>query len=531
MKKILIVIIIVIIALMFFIINKEPNVIVDNQSGEQTEIVENPIEMEKIDLEPLTPYIFEDGYIHGITIIDTKLYDIDDTTKELATIKAKTNVSVFIEDNEDYYKVEYDNKIGFVSKNDAKYFTFNSSDKYVLGIDVSGFNYKREFYTKEDFELYLLNNNMNYAIIRLGGRGYGKAGNMYLDEKVDVFVEACEYLGVPYGFYFLDEALTEQEIEDEYNYIKDGLAKYSNNKFGCLPLTIDMENQHGDGRADDIWPERVELLNSLIDKFKQDDIEIMIYANGARIETYLKDVNCVYWTAAYTLDGNIPKVFYDDFIKNEEKKNKNNPSNIENSILNHRINLSDTDTIWYSDEYLNKVVGWQFTESAAPNDGISGNIDLNLFKTEYIYERISSIINKIDEEEKSGSGTLKSTEDINLQDVDGKGKNYKFTYNGEEFTAKFSVDTWKIIDSYKITNQIDIAIICQALINEHSIPSKDRTSYRTIKDLVYEWVQHNVAYRILPDDNSWKKNAKDVDLDPDDQGRSLQEMYEARTNK
>ena len=54
-------------------------------------------------------------------------------------------------------------------------------------------------------------------------------------------------------------------------------------------------------------------------------------------------------------------------------------------------------------------------------------------------------------------------------------------------------------------------------------------SYRTVDDLVYEWQQHNLAYTILPDDNSWKEHAKDVDLNPDDQGKSLEEMYEDRT--
>jgi hypothetical protein len=143
-------------------------------------------------------------------------------------------------------------------------------------------------------------------------------------------------------------------------------------------LFIDAENQHGDGRADNIWDERVHLINILIDDFQKDNIDCMLYANGARIETYFKDVNCKYWTAAYTLDDKIPKYFYNDWIKSEEEKNKKDPSNIENSILNTKVNLGDTETIWYSDSYLDKVAAWQFTESAAPLDGIKGTLDLNL---------------------------------------------------------------------------------------------------------------------------------------------------------
>ena len=92
---------------------------------------------------------------------------------------------------------------------------------------------------------------------------------------------------------------------------------------------------------------------------------------------------------------------------------------------------------------------------------------------------------------------LKNVEDINLHDIDGKGTNYIFTYREEDFSAKFVKDTWHITDSYKIRNEKDLAIICQALIDIHPIPSSDGTSYRTVEDLVYEWKQHNIAYILL----------------------------------
>ena len=124
---------------------------------------------------------------------------------------------------------------------------------------------------------------------------------------------------------------------------------------------------------------------------------------------------------------------------------------------------------------------------------------------------------------------LSTTKDINLRDLDGNKTNYIFTYNNENFSAKYTKDNWHIEDSYKITNAKDIGLICQVLIDVHPIHGKDMKSYRTVDDLVYEWQQHNLAYTILPDDNSWKEHAKDVDLNPDDQGKSLEEMYEDRT--
>lgn len=142
-------------------------------------------------------------------------------------------------------------------------------------------------------------------------------------------------------------------------------------------------------------------------------------------------------------------------------------------------------------------------------------------------------INNDDTVQESGyeesTSVLKSSKDINLKDIDGKGTNYVFTYKGENFNAKYTKDNWKIYNSYKITNGQDIAYICKALIDVHPIHGKDMKSYRTVDDLVYEWQQHNLAYNLLPDDNSWKSHAKDVDLDPADQGKSIAEIYEART--
>ena len=120
---------------------------------------------------------------------------------------------------------------------------------------------------------------------------------------------------------------------------------------------------------------------------------------------------------------------------------------------------------------------------------------------------------------------------IELQDLDGKQTNFSFTYQGETFKASFGNESWHIVNSYKIKKEEDIKAICQALIQQHPVLGRDRESYRTAEDMTYEWLQHNLAYEVLPEGNRWKEHAKDVDLDPEDQGRSLQEMYEARTGK
>ena len=128
-------------------------------------------------------------------------------------------------------------------------------------------------------------------------------------------------------------------------------------------------------------------------------------------------------------------------------------------------------------------------------------------------------------------GLLSSEKDIDLRDTDGGGENYLFDYNGKEFKAKFSDGCWTIFDSYKIINGKDLVIICRALNSIHPVHGSDLESYRTPEDMAYEWEQHNIAYVILPKDDPWREHAKDVDIDPEDQGRSFEEIYEDRTGK
>ena len=122
-------------------------------------------------------------------------------------------------------------------------------------------------------------------------------------------------------------------------------------------------------------------------------------------------------------------------------------------------------------------------------------------------------------------------QNIEIKQLDNTGTNYTFIYNNENFYAIYSKDNWKIIDSYKIKNTEDMAIICESLIDIYPIHGSDMVSYRTIEDLVKEWVQHNLAYEILSKDSPWKESAKDVDFNPEDEGKNIIDMYKSRINK
>ncbi|MBP3255125.1 MAG: phosphotransferase [Clostridia bacterium] len=283
------------------------------------------------------------------------------------------------------YTIKYNEQIGRIEKDAVSYFVLDSKEREPLMLDVSQFNIagkeseenpNKNFQNEKDFELFVLNNDIQYVYIRLGGRGWGQKGVLYYDDEAPRYIEACEYLGVPYGFYFLDEALNDEEIIEEVNFVKEFLDK-NKTKMNILPLALDLEYQSGKGRADNIWEERTVLLNKLIDEFNKIGVNCIIYSNGARIEKYIKGVNTMFWVAMYPQDDIIPQDSYGSVVKiNQLEEELNQMSNA--SIIDKILNKGGTDVKKYSDEFLNKVLGWQFTESGASKDGIEDYIDLSV---------------------------------------------------------------------------------------------------------------------------------------------------------
>ena len=70
-----------------------------------------------------------------------------------------------------------------------------------------------------------------------------------------------------------------------------------------------------------------------------------------------------------------------------------------------------------------------------------------------------------------------TADDLGFKNVDSIGSKYEFTYGGEVFTAIYTPDNWKIIDSYKIEKESDILLICKILVAEHPVHGKDMISH------------------------------------------------------
>lgn len=80
------------------------------------------------------------------------------------------------------------------------------------------------------------------VILRCAYRGYG-SGKIVADSKFKEYAEACKRVGLPFGIYFMSQAINETEAIEEAVYSVNMAKKYG----ATLPIFIDSED--GDGTA------------------------------------------------------------------------------------------------------------------------------------------------------------------------------------------------------------------------------------------------------------------------------------------
>lgn len=303
---------------------------------------------------------------HAVTLVDNvEVYSSKTKKKKTETLEIGTDTyileSITNKDGDKLYKIKTGKKVGYVSQKDIGYYTEAKDDKELM-VDVSQFNLKNNFKSIGQFKAFLINNNIKYVYIRAGGRGYGQAGKFYYDDNYKEYADACEYLNVPFGFYFLEEAITSEEVDEEVKFISNFLEenKYNNN---VLPVALDVEKHVEAGRADGIWETRYELINELINKLQKKKIDSILYSNAVLASTYLTKVNAKMWLAYYPETDSIP-YSWDMLANKEEVKNTN---------------------------IMDKLISWQFTETGVKNK-ISEKVDISTTKKNF-YKEDKSITN------------------------------------------------------------------------------------------------------------------------------------------
>lgn len=87
------------------------------------------------------------------------------------------------------------------------YLTCNT-EWYLLGIDVSKYQGRIDWQQVKDA-------GMSFAMIRVGFRGYGQAGNMVADDMAQINYRGAKDAGLKVGAYFFSQATTPEEAVEE----------------------------------------------------------------------------------------------------------------------------------------------------------------------------------------------------------------------------------------------------------------------------------------------------------------------------
>lgn len=166
-------------------------------------------------------------------------------------------------------------------------------------IDLSKYNVVSDFGTVASI--------VDGVIIRAGYRGYG-SGKVVQDAKFVESAQACKEKGIPFGIYFMSQAITVAEAEEEAQFAVTFAEQYG----ASLPLFIDSED--GDGtpkvvRADGLSKEdRTAIVKAFCEKVVSCGKEAGVYASESWFRSNL-DYDQIkqykIWCAKYgTNDGN-----------------------------------------------------------------------------------------------------------------------------------------------------------------------------------------------------------------------------------
>lgn len=138
----------------------------------------------------------------------------------------------------------------------------------VYGIDVSSFNGIIDWAkVKSD--------NISFAMIRAGGRGYGEEGGIYTDKYAAYNLKSAKTQNIDAGVYFFSQAVSTREAEKEAEFVKKSLKGYNLK----LPVAYDVEKIKGDtSRIDKVkYKDSVKYAKAFLKKISSLGYTPMVY--------------------------------------------------------------------------------------------------------------------------------------------------------------------------------------------------------------------------------------------------------------
>lgn len=146
---------------------------------------------------------------------------------------------------------------------------------------------------------------VDFAIIRVGYRGYGTTGSLNEDPKYQINIEGALKAGLSVGVYMFSQAITTTEAEKEAEFVLSRIKNYSI----TLPIVMDYEfASDSNGMKGRLWDAKLSktaatnISNAFCAKVKEAGYTPMIYADKNYLTNYLNAENLTgsVWLAHYT---------------------------------------------------------------------------------------------------------------------------------------------------------------------------------------------------------------------------------------
>ena len=258
--------------------------------------------------------LYNAGIIEGTTEKNGKTYfypDNDITRAEITTIiwRIMNHDDGGESDTIQYasYTLDVLKDVDRYTRDDGSYYDKNGYRYYMgedtwVGIDVSV--HQGEIDWKK-----VARDGVDFAMIRVGGRGYGSEGNMYDDVNFEQNIEGALEAGLDVGIYYFSQAITVAEAREEAEYVLEHIDGYDI----TYPVVFDWERIGGsEARTYGLETDLLcKIANTFCSMIEEAGYTPMIYFNSycGYVKYDLSKINAYdFWFARY---NDAPGFYYD----------------------------------------------------------------------------------------------------------------------------------------------------------------------------------------------------------------------------
>ncbi|MEE1318027.1 MAG: glycoside hydrolase family 25 protein [Ruminococcus sp.] len=236
---------------------------------------------------------------------ETQVVEATDTTVKTTGEKIHINDStlgeIWITELEGVPVNTLDNN-NFTADATFKYYNENGNVASLEGIDISSYSGDIDWDKVKA-------SGVDFAIIRVGGRGYGDAGEMYPDDRAIEYINGAKAVGIKVGAYFFSQAITTAEAIEEADYVKEILGDIKLD----FPVAYDWEIIKDDtARTDSVSAaQATECARAFCNRIKELGYTPMLYSPSRELYfkydlSRLSDIDI--WYCEY---ANVPTFYYE----------------------------------------------------------------------------------------------------------------------------------------------------------------------------------------------------------------------------